>query len=134
MMFFGSIATLKAQSDAGRIRPVAVTTLKRSPAMPDVPTFTESGLPGYEVNGWYGLVAPGRTPRPIVNRLGNELRAVLNDPDTRKSFDQRGMDPLTSTADEFSALIRAEISQGPARGGHPARVAFRRGSQYFISS
>jgi tripartite-type tricarboxylate transporter receptor subunit TctC len=66
-MFFGSILTLKAHSDAGRLRSVAVTTLKRAPAMPDVPTFAESGLPGYEVNGWYGLLAPGRTPRPIVN-------------------------------------------------------------------
>jgi tripartite-type tricarboxylate transporter receptor subunit TctC len=108
-MFFGSITTLKPQVDAGKIRAVGVTTTKRSPAMPDVPTFQESGLKDYEVDGWYGLVMPGRTPKPMVNRLSTELRNVLNDADTRKRFAQRGMDPLPSTPEEFSALIRNEI-------------------------
>ncbi|HKU69458.1 MAG TPA: tripartite tricarboxylate transporter substrate binding protein, partial [Burkholderiales bacterium] len=96
-MFFGSISTLKPQVDAGKIRAIGVTTTKRSPAMPDVPTFMESGLKDYEVDGWYGLVMPGRTPKAMVNRLSAELRNVLNDADTKKRFAQRGMDPLPST-------------------------------------
>jgi tripartite-type tricarboxylate transporter receptor subunit TctC len=108
-MFFGSITTLKPQVDAGKIRAVGVTTVKRSPAMPDVPTFIESGLKDYEVDGWYGLMMPGRTPKAMANRLSTELRNVLNDADTRKRFAQRGMDPLPSTPEEFGALIRNEI-------------------------
>jgi tripartite-type tricarboxylate transporter receptor subunit TctC len=108
-MFFGSITTLKPQVDAGKIRAIGVTTVKRSPAMPDVPTFIESGLKDYEVDGWYGLVMPGRTPKAMVNRLSTELRNVLNDADTQKRFAQRGMDPLPSTPEEFGALIKSEI-------------------------
>jgi tripartite-type tricarboxylate transporter receptor subunit TctC len=108
-IFFGSITTLKPQVDAGKVRAVGVTTLKRSPAMPEVPTFVESGLPGYEVNGWYGLLAPGKTQRAIVGQLNRELQHALNDPDLRKRFAQRGMDPLPGTPETFAALIRSEI-------------------------
>lgn len=110
-MFFGSISTLGSHVQSGKLRAIAVTTTRRSSAMPDVPTVAESGLAGYEVNGWYGLLAPGRTPRAIVGRLNAELQRVLNDSDTRKQFMQRGMDPLTGTAEEFAALIRSEIAK-----------------------
>ena len=79
--------------------------------MPDLPTFIESGLAGYEVNGWYGLLAPGKTPRAIVNRLNQELRQVLADPDTQARFAANGMDPAPGTAEEFAALIRSEIAK-----------------------
>lgn len=108
-LFFGSISTLGPQVQGGKVRAIAVTTTRRSSAMPDVPTFIESGLAGYEVNGWYGLLVPGKSPRAIVNRLNAELRHVLNDADTRKRFAQRGMDPLPGTAEQFAALIRSEI-------------------------
>lgn len=108
-LFFGSISTLGPHVQARRLRAVAVTTTRRSSAMPEVPTFIESGLAGFEVNGWYGLLAPGKTPRAIVARLNAELLQVLNDPDTRKQFAQRGMDPLPGTPGEFAALIRREI-------------------------
>lgn len=109
--FFGSISTLKPQVDAGKLRAIAVTTVKRAPAMPDLPTFIESGLEGYEVNGWYGLLAPGRTPAAIVNRLNGELRQVLDEPETRERFLQRGMEPAPGSAQEFGALIRSEIAK-----------------------
>ena len=109
--FFGSISTLKPQVDAGKLRAIAVTTVKRAPAMPDLPTFIESGLEGYEVNGWYGLLAPGRTPAAIVNRLNGELGQVLNEPETRERFLQRGMEPAPGSAQEFGALIRSEIAK-----------------------
>jgi len=76
-----------------------------------VPTFIESGLSGYEVNGWYGMLAPGRTPRSIVSVLNNALREVLGDADTRTRFAANGIDPAPGTAAEFSALIRSEIAK-----------------------
>lgn len=66
---------------------------------------------GFEVNGWYGLLAPGKTPRTIVNRLNAELRQVLADPETRGRFQAHGMDPAPGTAEEFTALIRSEIAK-----------------------
>ena len=110
-VFFGSIATLKPHVQSGKLRSIAVTTLKRSAALPDVPTFVESGLPGYEVNGWYGMLAPGRTPRAIVSELNSALRQVLDDADTRARFASHGMDPAPGTVDGFRALIRAEITK-----------------------
>ncbi|MBI4192133.1 MAG: tripartite tricarboxylate transporter substrate binding protein, partial [Betaproteobacteria bacterium] len=90
---------------------IAVTTTKRSQAMPELPTFLESGLAGYEVNAWYGLLVTGRTPRVIVSRLNQELQQVLADAATRKRFAQLGMDPLPGTAADFAALIRSEIAK-----------------------
>ena len=109
--FFGSITTLKPQTDAGKLRAVAVTTTGRSPAMPDVPTFIESGFKGYEVNGWYGFVVPAKTPRAIVGRLNATLREALNDPDLLKRFAQGGMEPMPGTPEQFSALIRSEMDK-----------------------
>jgi tripartite-type tricarboxylate transporter receptor subunit TctC len=78
-MFFGSIATLRPHVQSGKLRPLGVTTVQRAAAMPDVPTFVESGLAGYEVNGWYGMLAPGRTPRPTIAALSTALRASLQE-------------------------------------------------------
>ena len=110
-MFFGSISTLRPHVQAGKLRAIAVTTVKRPSAMPDVPTFIESGLPGYEVAGWYGLLAPGKTPREIVHFLNGELRKALAEPDTRRRFAAHGADPGSGTAEEFGALIRSEITK-----------------------
>lgn len=109
--FFGSISTLKPHVDSGRLRALAVTTVRRAPAMPDLPTFIESGLKGYEVDGWYGLLAPGKTPAAIVNRLNTELRDVLNEPETQERFLQRGVEPAPGSAQEFGALIKSEIAK-----------------------
>jgi len=108
-MFFGSIATLRPHVDSGRLRAVGLTTAQRSAAMPDVPTFIESGLAGYEVNGWYGLLTTGKTPRAIVERLSATLRQILNDPETRAQFVKNGLDPAPGSADEFARLLSAEI-------------------------
>ena len=108
-MFFGSIATLRPHVDSGRLRAVGMTTAQRSAAMPDVPTFNESGLAGYEVNGWYGLLTTGKTPRAIVERLSVTLRQILNDPETRAQFVKNGLDPTPGSAEEFARLLSAEI-------------------------
>jgi tripartite-type tricarboxylate transporter receptor subunit TctC len=110
-LFFGSISTLQPHVRAGKLHAIAVTTAQRAAAMPELPTFVESGLAGYEVNGWYGLLAPGRTPGAIVGRLNRELREVLSDADTRQRFAQRGIDPAPGTAPEFAALIQGEVAK-----------------------
>ena len=108
-MFFGSIATLKAHVDSGRLRAVGMSTAKRAGAMPEVPTFIESGLAGYEVNGWYGLLTTGNTRRAIIEKLNTTLRQILNEADTRAQFLKNGLDPAPGTADEFAKLLHAEI-------------------------
>lgn len=108
-MFFGSISTLQPHVQSGKLRAIAVTTTRRSPAMPDLPTFIESGLAGYEVNGWYGMLGPGKMLRAVVNHLNAELQKVLADPDTQARFAASGIEPAPGTADAFAALIRSEI-------------------------
>jgi len=108
-MFFGSIATLKPHVDSGRVRAVGMTTTQRAAAMPDVPTFIESGLAGYEVNGWYGVFTTGKTPHPIIERLNGTLRQILTDGDTRAQFLKNGLDPTPTSADAFTKLLRTEI-------------------------
>ena len=110
-MTFSSISTAQSNLQAGRLRPIAVTTLKRSQYLPEIPTFIESGYPGFEVNAWYGMLTTGKTPRAIVERLSAELRQVLNDANTRVLFNKHGLDPQPTTADEFKALVASEIAR-----------------------
>ncbi|HEV2009010.1 MAG TPA: tripartite tricarboxylate transporter substrate-binding protein, partial [Burkholderiales bacterium] len=110
-MFFGSISTLQPHVQSGRLRAIAVTTVQRAAAMPELPTFIESGLSGYEVNGWYGLLGPGKMPRAIVKRLNTESRQALADPDTKRRFTAIGMDPAPGSPEEFAALIHSEIAK-----------------------
>jgi tripartite-type tricarboxylate transporter receptor subunit TctC len=110
-LFFGSISTLRASVQSGKLRPIAVTTLARAPAMPDVPTFAESGLPRFEVNGWYGMLAPARTPRAAISALNAALRQSLENADTRARFSASGLDPMPGSPDEFGTLIRSEVAK-----------------------
>jgi tripartite-type tricarboxylate transporter receptor subunit TctC len=110
-LFFASISTAIAQVKAGKLRAIAVTTARRDPTMPEVPTFMESGFPDYEVSAWYGLFAPGKTPRPVVNRLNKELRQALADRETRERLQARGINPEPGTPQEFAALIRNDIAK-----------------------
>jgi tripartite-type tricarboxylate transporter receptor subunit TctC len=108
-MFFGSITTLKPQVDGGRLRAIAMSTVKRAAAMPDVPTFIESGLKGYEVNGWYGLFATAKTPASIVGKLNTTLQQILNDADARAQLARHGLDAAPGGAEEFGKLLQTEI-------------------------
>lgn len=89
----------------GRVRAVAVTTARRHPAVPDVPTVAESGVPGYEAVGWYGIAAPTGTPPAIVERLNREVNAILARPAFRERMAGQGADPAPMTPAEFTALI-----------------------------
>jgi len=101
----------------GRLRPLAVTTKERTPAMPDVPTTAEAGLPGVEATAWFGLQAPARTPRPILQRYSDELNAIIREPDMqRRIADLGGMAPALTpdggtSPETFEAFIRAEITK-----------------------
>jgi tripartite-type tricarboxylate transporter receptor subunit TctC len=90
---------------AGTLRAVAVTSLKRSSHLPDVPTVAESGLPGFEADLYYGLLAPAGTPRPIVERLNKELRAALTNEEVRQRIANDAAEPLSSTPEEHAALL-----------------------------
>jgi tripartite-type tricarboxylate transporter receptor subunit TctC len=96
---------------AGKVRALAVTSKKRLSAAPEVPTFEEAGVPGYEAVGWFGVVAPAGTPRPIVARLNTEIRSALEDPEIRRRALEAGTEPFTTTPEEFSAMIREETKK-----------------------
>ena len=96
---------------AGKLRALGVAGLQRSAATPDIPTLNESGLPDYEVIAWWGMLAPAKTPRPIVALLNRELRTVLELPDVRRSLVDQGMDPAARSPEEFGALIKADMEK-----------------------
>jgi tripartite-type tricarboxylate transporter receptor subunit TctC len=100
-----------ANVKAGKLRALAVTTKRRIVAAPEVPTFEEAGLPGYEAIGWFGAVAPANTPREIVNRLNQEIRDALNAPEVREKALAAGAEPFPTSADEFAAIIRDETKK-----------------------
>lgn len=93
---------------SGRLRPIAVTGLKRIPALPDTPTIAESGLPGYSMTGWQGIVAPVSTPREVVARLNGSIGKVLASTDGRDAWMRQGMEPTVLTPEQFGALLRAD--------------------------
>jgi tripartite-type tricarboxylate transporter receptor subunit TctC len=96
---------------SGRVRAIAVTGDKRSRLLPDLPTISEGGLPGYMASGWYGLLVPAATPPAIVSRLNAEAVRALRLPDVVKLLSSQGAEPVASTPDEFRAFIRTEIDK-----------------------
>jgi len=99
------------QVKAGKIRALAVSTAKRSAAVPDLPTIAEAGVKGYEAAAWFGLVAPAGTPKDIVDKLAAETAAILKFPDVRDKLAGQGAEPVGDTPAEFSAFISAEIAK-----------------------
>jgi tripartite-type tricarboxylate transporter receptor subunit TctC len=96
---------------AARLRALAVTTAKRSSALPDLPTIAESGVAGYDSSVWYGLLAPAKTPAPIIARLNGELIRVLNAPDVRDRIRPEAIEPIGSTPEFFAGYIRSELAK-----------------------
>ena len=107
-MTFTSLATGGAHVNAGRLRPIGVTTKNRAPQMPDVPTFMESGFPDFEVNAWYGMLTTGKTPRARVNRISTALQQVLSEAQAREQIQKTGLSVEPSSADQFAELIRRD--------------------------
>jgi tripartite-type tricarboxylate transporter receptor subunit TctC len=111
-LMFDQVSTAKSYVDSGRLRALGVTSLKRSPLFPDVPTIDESGLKGYEEITFNGLMAPAGTPREALTRVQNEVARIVRLPELRKRYLERGIE-LTASAspDEFSAYIKAEFDK-----------------------
>jgi tripartite-type tricarboxylate transporter receptor subunit TctC len=96
---------------SGKVRAIAISAPKRSPELPELPTFAEAGLPGYDTNAWYSMHAPAGTPPEIVRRLNAELVATLKDPDILERFKQLATDPVGNSPEEFAAFVRAELDK-----------------------
>ena len=108
---FATAATAVPLMRAGRIKGLGVTTLKRSTVLPELPTISESGLPGFEVSGWYGVLAPAGTPRSIINRLNAEIVKALQMPDVRQNLSAQSFDISPSSPEQFAAFIKSEIQK-----------------------
>lgn len=108
---FESMIAIIQQIKAGRVRPLAVTSSKRSPLLPDVPTLAESGVPGYESIAWYGVLAPRSTPRDIVVKLNSEIGAALDLPDMRTRMEELGSASVHGTPEQFHDFMQAEIAK-----------------------
>lgn len=96
---------------SGRLRPIAVTSAKRSTLLPDLPTIAESAIPGFDVNSWYGIFAPPRLPDELVTRLNTEIRALMNNDDMKAKLAAAGAEVDTNSPQDFAKLVRSEIDR-----------------------
>jgi tripartite-type tricarboxylate transporter receptor subunit TctC len=110
-MLFAVMQPLQAQIDAGKLRALAVTTPKRFPLLPDLPSIAESGVPGFEVNAWNGVLVPAATPRAIVERLNREINAILAMPDVRAKLNAQGFELVGGTPEAFGKLIADDAAR-----------------------
>ena len=108
---FTSMATAAPHVKAGKLRVLGVTSLKRLPALPEVPTFAESGVPDFVVEHWWGVLAPAGVPQPIVARLRGEIVTVLESGDVRERFAALAVEPATSTPEQFRALLASDVKR-----------------------
>ncbi len=110
-LMLATVPSVMGQVKAGKLRAVATTSARRLPMLPDIPTVSESGLPGYEMSPWMGMWGPARLPRPIVDQVNRVLAKVLSTPDVRDQFLQQGLEPMAMSVDDFAALIPREIER-----------------------
>ena len=113
-MMFDATPSLLPNITAGKLRPLAAASPQRHRLLPDVPSFAELGYPGMDIALWYGVVAPGGTPAPIVQRLNAALAKILDMPDIRKSLTDQGADVQGGTAEDFDAFMRDESARWSA--------------------
>jgi tripartite-type tricarboxylate transporter receptor subunit TctC len=111
VIYFGNVPSVIQHVRAGKLRPLAVTGAKRSIAVPDIPTVAESGIPGFLVTTWYGVSAPARTPRPIIDKLNAEIVRALNLPDLKTRLANDGADPVGNTPEQYTAFVENEIAK-----------------------
>ena len=109
IFMFDNIVTTLPLARAGRLRALAVTTLKRSRVANDIPTLSEAGVPGYDANAWFGVFAPAGTPDAVIARLHSEISKIVKSPEIRERFLALGAEPAGSTPDQFAAFYRNEV-------------------------
>ncbi len=108
---FGTMFGVRPHMLTGRLRVVAITAGKRSPSVADIPTLSEAGIPGYEVDQWYGVITGAKVPRAIVNKLSEAMAQALKEPDVSKRLTADGSTPVGSSPDQFTAHIKSEIGK-----------------------
>jgi tripartite-type tricarboxylate transporter receptor subunit TctC len=110
-MYFAAPISAIPHVKSGKIKAIAVPGDARLSALPNVPTFREAGMPNFSSRNWYGVMAPAGTPRPVVNKLSTEIARILGMPDVRERLTGMGMNPLVTTPEEFTALMRADLAK-----------------------
>ena len=110
-LMFNSAVSMLPQVRAGKLRALAITSARRLPAMPELPTVSESGLPGYEAASWYGVLAPAGTQRAIIDKLNREVVRIMQLPNVRERLIADGADPVGSSPEEFAAHIKRELAR-----------------------
>jgi tripartite-type tricarboxylate transporter receptor subunit TctC len=108
-LMFDNLANSMQQVRAGKLKAIAVTTAKRSPLVPDLPTLAETGLPGFDIYTWWGFMAPAGTPKEIIAKWNAEVTRILNTPEMRAYFALQGAEPSPTSPEQFKALIESEI-------------------------
>lgn len=110
-IMFDNMPSVIQHVRAGRLRPIAVTTAKRSPELPDVPTIAEAGVPGYEATSWFGMFTTAGTPAPVVSKVHGALMKVLADPEVKKQIAGQGAEPVAEKPEQFAQFIAAETAK-----------------------
>jgi tripartite-type tricarboxylate transporter receptor subunit TctC len=110
-LMFATIPSVIQHVRAGTLRAIAVTSSRRSPALPEIPTIAETGYPGFEAGSWFGFVAPTGTPEPIVRKLHAQIAAIVRMPDINEQLASQGADPVGSTPEEFGQYMRSETEK-----------------------
>ena len=108
-VYFGGISGTLPPIASNKIRPLAVTSTKRSSQLPEIPTVAEAALPGYDITTWFGLLAPAGTPREIINKLNAVIIGIVNEKEMTNYLIGQGVDPVTNTPDQFAAYIKNEV-------------------------
>ena len=108
-VMFSSLVQTTPFIQSGQLRALGTGGAKRNPVLPDVPTIAEAGVPGYEANNWWGVMAPAGTPQPIIDRLYKDIQEVLKSPELKAAFDREGAAAVTMTSAEFTQYIENEI-------------------------
>jgi len=110
-LMFGNMASTLPHIKSGRLHALAVTSARRTPAAPDLPTIAEAGLPGYEATAWFAMLAPARTPRAVIDKINAEVTAALRLADVKERLASQGADTVPSTPDELGQYIRTELAK-----------------------
>jgi len=109
--YFANIPAAIQHVRNGKLRPIALSGLRRTPAVPGIPTLSESGLTGFDVTSWFGIAAPAKTPRAIVDQLNSAVVRAVNTPDLRARLQDQGADPVGNTPEQYTAFIEREIAK-----------------------
>jgi tripartite-type tricarboxylate transporter receptor subunit TctC len=108
---FNALHAVLPQVKAGKLNAIAVGGPRHSRVAPEIPTVSESGYPDFDVDFWYGLLAPAATPKDVIAKLNQDITQILNTPEMQETLSSQGLEPVTSTPEQFAALIRSDLAR-----------------------